>query len=105
MEIKFSAWAEGILSKLNEEQIQHMLNTEFGGMNEIFADLYADTGDKRWLNLSHRFDHHAVVDPLARREDRLAGLHGNTQVPKLFGVLVRYIITGDEADGTAAKFF
>jgi DUF1680 family protein len=68
-----------------------MLNTEFGGMNEILADLYADTGDKRWLNLSHRFDHHAVIDPLARREDKLAGLHGNTQVPKLLGVLVRHI--------------
>ena len=105
LEIKFSAWAEGILSKLNEEQTQKMLNTEFGGMNEVLADLYADTGDKRWLNLSHRFDHHAVIEPLARREDKLAGLHGNTQVPKLFGVLVRYIYTGDESDGVAAKFF
>ena len=105
VEIKFAAWAEGILSKLNEEQIQRMLNTEFGGMNEILADLYADTGDKRWLNLSHRFDHHAVIDPLARREDKLAGLHGNTQVPKLYGVLVRYIYTGDESDGVASKFF
>src|ERR1043165_1541721 len=105
LEIKYATWAEGILSKLNDEQIQRMLNTEFGGMNEVLADLYADTGDKRWLNLSHRFDHHAVVVPLARREDRLAGLHGNPQVPKLFGVLVRYTITGDEADGVAAKFF
>ncbi|HEV8429891.1 MAG TPA: beta-L-arabinofuranosidase domain-containing protein [Pyrinomonadaceae bacterium] len=105
LEIKFAAWAEGILSKLNDEQTQKMLNTEFGGINEVLADLYADTGDKRWLSLSHRFDHHAVIDPLARREDRLAGLHGNTQVPKLFGVLVRYIYTGDQSDGVAARFF
>src|SRR2546425_1438260 len=105
LEIKFATWAESILLKLDEAQTQKMLNTEFGGMNEVLADLYADTGDKRWLNLSHHFDHHAVIDPLARREDRLAGLHGNTQVPKLLGILARYIYTGDQSDGTAAEFF
>src|SRR4026209_1627693 len=91
LEIKFAAWAETIMSKLNAEQTQQMLNTEFGGMNEVLADLYADTGDKRWLNLSHRFDHQAVIGPLARRQDILNGLHGNTQVPKLLGSLMRYI--------------
>ncbi len=82
-----------------------MLNTEFGGMNEVLVDLYADTGDKRWLNLSHRFDHRAVVEPLSRKENRLAGLHGNTQVPKLLGVLVRHVYTGDKTDGVAGEFF
>ena len=105
LEIKYAAWAEGILLLMNPDQIQRMLNTEFGGMNEVLVDLYADTGDKRWLNLSHRFDHKAVVDPLSRREDNLAGLHGNTQVPKLLGVLMRYIYAGDKADGVAAEFF
>ena len=105
LETKYAAWAEAILLKMNPEQIQQMLNTEFGGMNEVLADLYADTGDQRWLNLSHRFDHKAVVDPLSRREDRLSGLHGNTQVPKLLGVLMRYIYAGDKADGIAAEFF
>jgi uncharacterized protein len=105
LEIKYAAWAESILLKMNPDQVQQMLNTEFGGMNEVLADLYADTGHKRWLNLSHRFDHKAVVDPLSRREDRLAGLHGNTQVPKLLGVLMRYIYAGDKADGVAAEFF
>ena len=105
LETKYAAWAEAILLKMNPEQIQQMLNTEFGGMNEVLADLFADTGDQRWLILSHRFDHKAVVDPLSRREDRLAGLHGNTQVPKLLGVLMRYIYAGDKADGIAAEFF
>jgi DUF1680 family protein len=82
-----------------------MLNTEFGGMNEVLADLYADTGDKRWLALSDRFEHHAIVDPLARHEDILAGKHGNTQVPKLLGELMRNIYSGNEADGSAAHFF
>ena len=105
LETKYAAWAESIMSKLNDEQTQKMLNTEFGGMNEVFADLYADTGDKRWLALSHRFDHHAFVDPLKRREDKLAGQHGNTQVPKMLGVLKQYIYGGDPADGVASEYF
>jgi uncharacterized protein len=105
VEVKYAAWAEGILSTLDADQIQKMLATEFGGMNEVMADLYADTGDRRWLALSDKFDHKAIVDPLSRREDILAGTHGNTQVPKLLGSLTRYLYTGSERDGTAARFF
>lgn len=105
LEIKFAAWSEGILSKLDDAQLQKMLNTEFGGMPEVLADLYHDTGDKRWLDLSHRFDHKAVLDPLANKQDILPGLHGNTQVPKIQGSLVRYAYTGDKRDGDAAHFF
>jgi hypothetical protein len=105
VEVRFAAWAESVLAKLDAEQIQRMLATEFGGMNEVMIDLYADTGDRRWLALADRFQHHAIVDPLARREDILQGRHGNTQVPKLLGSLARYVYTGSEADGTAARFF
>ena len=105
LETKFAAWAESILSPLTEAQVQRMLNTEFGGMNEVLADLYADTGDARWLALSYRFEHHAVLDPLKRHQDRLAGLHGNTQVPKLLGSVKRFAYTGDPGDGMAAAFF
>lgn len=105
LEVKFSGWAESVFSKLKDAQVQKMLNTEFGGMNEVLADLYADTGNKRWLALSYRFEHHAVLDPLKRHQDRLAGLHGNTQVPKLLGSLSRFVYTGDTADAFAAGFF
>ena len=105
VEIRFAEWADGILSKLSDAQIQRMLATEFGGMNEIMADLYADTGDQRWLKACDYFEHRAIVEPLARHEDILAGKHGNTQVPKLLGELMRYICTGNETSGSAAKFF
>jgi uncharacterized protein len=105
LEIRFAAWAETVLSKLNAEQTQQMLNTEFGGMNEVLADLYADTGDKRWLALSRHFDHQAFLAPLKRREDKLAGQHGNTQVPKMLGVLKQYIYTGEKENEVAAEFF
>lgn len=60
---------------LSDEQFQRMLACEHGGMNESLAELYARTGDEKYLKLSRRFHHKAVLDPLARREDRLRGLH------------------------------
>jgi DUF1680 family protein len=105
IETKFAAWAERVLKPMSADQVQRMLNTEFGGMNEVLADLYADTGDRRWLDLSRRFEHEAVLEPLKRRVDPLDGLHGNCQIPKLIGSAARYAYAGDEADRTAAEFF
>ncbi len=105
VEIAFAAWAERILAGLDDAQIQHMLNTEFGGMNEILVDLYADTGDERWLELSYKFEHTAFIEPLARHQDNLAGVHGNTQIPKLVGSADRFAATGNATDLMAASFF
>ena len=105
LETKFGEWAEGIVGKMTDAQVQRMLNTEFGGMNEVFADLYADTGDPRWLALSYKFEHRAFTEPLKRHQDNLAGKHGNTQVPKMIGSLARFAYTGDPGDGYAAGFF
>ncbi|MFC2167221.1 beta-L-arabinofuranosidase domain-containing protein [Acidobacteriota bacterium] len=105
LEIRFAEWADRILAPLDAEQIQRMLNTEFGGMNEIMVDLYADTGDKRWLDLSYKFEHRSFIEPLKRHQDILEGKHGNTQVPKLIGSADRYAYTGSADDLLAASFF
>ncbi len=105
IEIKYAEWAASILSKLDDAQTQKMLGTEFGGMNEVLVDLYADTGDRRWLDLSYHFEYRAVVDPWKEHEDDLNGLHGNATVPKAIGSLARFIYTGDLNDGFASAFF
>ena len=105
VEIRYAAWAEGVLKPLTDAQVQRMLLTEFGGMNEVFADLYADTNDTRWLALSRRFEHHAFTDPLKRHQDNLSGKHGNCQIPKLMGSAARYGYTGEPDDILAASFF
>ncbi|MCC7054463.1 MAG: glycoside hydrolase family 127 protein [Gemmatimonadaceae bacterium] len=105
LEVGFAAWAEGVLAPMDDAQVQRMLNTEFGGMNEVLVDLYADTGEARWLALSRRFEHHAVIDPMRRHQDNLTGKHGNCQIPKLIGSAGRYGYTGDADDLIAASFF
>ena len=105
IEIKFAQWAESVLAPMSDVQVQRMLNTEHGGMNEVLADLYADTGNRRWLALSYRFEHRAFTDALKRHQDNLNGKHGNCQIPKLIGSAVRYGYTADAADIEAASFF
>lgn len=105
IEIKFARWVETTLSKLDEKQIQQMLTHEFGGMNEVLADLYADTGDKRWLELSYKFEHKAFIEPLARRQDMFGGTHANSLVPKVIGSAVRYGYDGNSKDLDVASFF
>ena len=105
VEIKFAGWTGGIVTNLTDAQDQRMLNTEFGGMNEVLADLYADTGDQQWLALSDKFEHKSFVDPLAQHEDILGGKHENMEIPKMIGDEARYLYTGNETDGSAASFF
>jgi len=98
-------YAYGVTNKLSDEQIQKMLLCEHGGMNELCAEVYALTGDKKYLELAGRFNHRQVLDPLSRGEDRLAGFHANTQVPKIMGCARQYELTGDAYFKRAAEFF
>ncbi len=84
--VKFTDWAYEITSELTEEEWQTMLSVEFGGMNHALADIYAITGDPKHLELAEKFYHNDVLDPLSERRDELAGLHANTQIPKVRGV-------------------
>ncbi|MER7999873.1 beta-L-arabinofuranosidase domain-containing protein [Streptomyces sp. NPDC095613] len=82
-----AAWVDRRTARLSPAQMQRVLETEFGGMNDVLADLHAVTGDATWLQVAERFTHARVFDPLARGEDRLAGLHANTQIPKAVGAM------------------
>jgi uncharacterized protein len=93
--LRFAGWVDWRTGRLSYNQMQVVLRTEFGGMNAVLADLYQQTGDSRWLTTAQRFDHAAVFDPLAARQDQLNGLHANTQVPKWVGAAREYKATGN----------
>ncbi|WP_311270928.1 glycoside hydrolase family 127 protein [Sphingobium sp. WCS2017Hpa-17] len=94
-----------VIEGLSDDQLQKILSVEHGGILESYADLYALTGTARWLDVARRLRHHAVVDPLVRGEDGLAGLHANTQIPKIIGLARLHEVGGDMADANAARFF
>jgi len=67
---KLGDWACDVTATLTEEQFQTMLACEHGGMNESLTELYALTGDEKYLELSRRFHHKAVLDPMKRLESQ-----------------------------------
>ena len=81
----FCDWGINITAGLSDEQMEQMLRNEHGGMNEMFADAYAITGDPKYLTAAKRYSHKAILEPLTHDEDRLDNLHANTQVPKAVG--------------------
>ncbi|MFI6405411.1 beta-L-arabinofuranosidase domain-containing protein [Streptomyces sp. NPDC050548] len=85
--LRQARWVDARTAGLSYERMQRVLETEFGGMNDVLADLHALTGNTAWLDVAERFTHARVFDPLAEGEDRLAGLHANTQIPKMVGAL------------------
>ncbi len=103
--VKLADWAYEVTKNLTEEQFQRMLACEHGGMNEVLSELFNLTENEKYLSLSKRFHHKAVLDPLTNREDKLKGLHANTQIPKIIGLARRYELTSDSTDRIAAEFF
>jgi DUF1680 family protein len=105
MLVALSDWALRLCAHLTDEQMEAMLRSEHGGMNEVLADVAEETGDSRYMDLALRFSHQAVLRPLEQREDRLTGLHANTQIPKVIGFKRIGDLTGRTEMSQAAAFF
>ncbi len=105
MLIELTDWMIDITANLTDEQMQDMLRSEHGGLNETFADVAAITGDDKYLTLARRFSHQIILDPLLKDEDRLTGMHANTQIPKVIGFKRVADLTQDAAWDRAADFF
>lgn len=102
---RLADWMVEAAQGCSEERFQQMLGVEHGGMNEVLADLHALTGDSRYLQLAQRFNHRALLDPLAEGRDTLDGLHSNTQIPKVIGFARLAQSTGEERYAKAARYF
>ncbi len=88
-------WGIEITKDLTEAQFQKMLDCEFGGMNESYFELYARTGDEKYLKMGQRFFHKRLLAPFFEGKDGLPGKHGNTQFPKVIGHAREYELTGN----------
>ena len=105
MLVKMSDWAIRLVANLTEDQIQDMLRSEHGGLNETFADVAAITGDEKYLKLAHQFSHQLILDPLIQQRDELTGKHANTQIPKVLGFKRIADLEGNQSWEQAARFF
>ena len=105
MFLGLTGWMYNLTEGLTEEQLQDMLRSEQGGLNEVFADAAALSGDSRYLDLAKRFSHKYLLDFLIAKEDKLTGMHANTQIPKVIGYKRIADIEGNQTWNDAASFF
>lgn len=103
--INLTDWFLNLTKNLTDDQIQKMLVSEHGGLNEVFADVYDITGNENYLKLARRFSHQAILRPLLQQKDQLTGLHANTQIPKVIGFMRIGELAHDTAWINAADFF
>ena len=86
--LKICDWGVNLISNLTDTQVQDVLNTEHGGINEMFADAYQMTGEERYLIAAHRYTHTTMVDNMQTVNTTfLSNKHANTQVPKYIGFI------------------
>ena len=100
-----SRWADDWSASKSEEHMQDILETEYGGMNEVLYNLAAATGDDRWARAGDRFTKKRFFNPLALRTDELTGRHVNTHIPQVIGAARRYEISSDMRFHDVADFF
>jgi len=109
MLVNLSDWTLRLAGHLSDEQMQAMLKSEHGGMNEVLADVYQMTGERKYLDLALRFSDRRILQPLERDQDPLTGLHANTQIPKVIGFERIASLSADPATrremAHAAEFF
>ena len=94
------------LTGLTDEQMQNMLRTEHGGMNEVMADIYAITGDEKYLH------YRAALLPPGRARSvwnitKIAspGCTPTRKFRKSIGLERIATLTGDKEADSGARFF
>jgi DUF1680 family protein len=92
---RMADWADTYAFSFTDDDWQHVLLVEHGGMMESAFNLYAITGNAKYRDLGYRFEHHKIFDPLAANEDHLDHNHANTNIPKMIGAARGYELTGD----------
>lgn len=103
--VGLSDWMIDMFGSLNDDQLEKVLRTEHGGLNESFIDLYSATKDKKYLDAAQRLTQKAFLNPMIAKKDILTGLHANTQIPKIVGIEKINHVTHNHDWETASEFF
>ncbi|WP_405538959.1 glycoside hydrolase family 127 protein [Streptomyces sp. NBC_00075] len=106
---KMGDWVHSRLSRLPQAQLERMWSIyiagEYGGMNEVLADLYALTGRAEHLAAARCFDNTALLEACSENRDILDGRHANQHIPQFTGYIRLFDHTGETEYATAARNF
>lgn len=103
--LHLSQWFLRLNANLSAAQIQQLLVSEHGGINEVLVDIADISGDPAYLQLAQRYSQQSLLTPLLLQQDQLSGLHANTQIPKVIGFWRVGAAAGLPDWQQAARFF
>lgn len=92
----FAKWFTKWTSGRSRAQMDDILDFETGGMLEVWANLYGETGKQEHLDLLYKYDRPRLFDRLLKGEDALTNMHANTTIPEIQGAARAWEVTGDE---------
>lgn len=102
-------WVYNRLSRLTKAHRDKMwamyIAGEFGGINEVLADLYMLTEDVRYLEASKYFDNNKLYLPMKMKIDALGNLHANQHIPQIIGCMRQFDATGEKERFEIANAF
>ncbi|MGW4730922.1 glycoside hydrolase family 127 protein [Streptomyces shenzhenensis] len=102
-------WAYSRLGHLPRTQLDRMwriyIAGEYNAMPVVMADLYALTGDEKYLTTAKCFDNTYLFEAAVANEDTLNGEHANQHIPQYQGYLEIYEQTGEQRYLAAARNF
>lgn len=99
-------WLIDIAANVSDEQLEKLLGMEHGGVNEVLADAYQMTGDKKYLDAARRYSHKWLLNPMKEHNGKhLDNIHANTQVPKVVGFARIGELSKDNDYVEASRFF
>jgi uncharacterized protein len=98
-------WVDRWTAPKTEDEMQAILRTEYGGMNEVLYSLSAAVQNDHWARVGDRFTKKVFFAPLALRRDELQGLHANTHIPEVIGAARRYELSGDPRFNAVCAYF
>lgn len=93
--VRWAGWFHRWTGQFTREQLDDILDVETGGMLEVWANLYAVTGDPAHKELLERYDRPRLFDPLVAGKDVLTNMHANTTIPEVHGAARAWEVTGD----------
>jgi hypothetical protein len=93
--VKWARWFHRWAMGFTVEAFDDILDFETGGMLEVWADLFALTGDPAHKELIDRYTRRRLFDPLLAGADVITNMHANTTIPEVLGAARAYEVTGE----------
>lgn len=95
--LRAADWFDRFSRDISRERMSDMMDCEeTGGMMELWADLYAITGQETHRTLMRRYERPRLFEPLLEGVDVLTNMHANTTIPEIHGAARAYEVTGEE---------